>query len=95
MGCEGGNPSALGVTMGLSRGWGDTYGVNAVGQYLDITGLADGRFRLRVMADGNSVDGFDRFLESDETNNSTWADLQITGDTATVLQYGPSAPPVG
>ena len=95
LGCENGNPDALRVTMGLSRGWGDTYGVNTVGQYLDITGLADGRYRLRVIADGDSADGSDRFLESDETNNSTWADLQITGDTVTVLAYGPSAPPVG
>jgi hypothetical protein len=94
-GCEGGNPEALKVTMGLSRGWGDTYGANTVGQYLDITGLADGRYRLRVMADGDSVDGSDRFLESDETNNFTWADLQITGNTVTVLKYGPSAPRVG
>ena len=94
-GCEGGNPGALVVTMGLSRGWGDTYGAGTVGQYLDITGLADGRYRLRVMADGDSAVGSDRFLESDETNNSTWADLQITGNTVTVLQYGPSATPVG
>jgi hypothetical protein len=93
-GCENGNPDALRVTMGLSRGWGDTYWANTVGQYLDITGLADGRYRLRVMADGDSTDGSNRFLESDETNNSTWADLQITGNTVTVLQYGPSAPPV-
>jgi hypothetical protein len=95
VGCENGNPDAHGVTMGLSRGWGDRYGANTVGQYLDITGLADGRYRLRAMADGDSADGFDRFLESDETNNSTWADLQITGNTVTVLEYGPSAPPVG
>src|SRR5215211_240487 len=95
-GCGGGDPDALKVTMGLSTGWGDTYGANTVGQYLDITGLADGRYRLRVTADGDSAeDGSNRFLESDETNNSTWADLQITGDTVTVLQYGPSAPPVG
>jgi hypothetical protein len=94
-GCEGGNPGALGVTMGLSRGWGDTYGANTVGQFLDITGLANGRYRLRVTADGDSADGSDRFLESDESNNVTWADLQITGDTVTVLGYGPSAPPVG
>lgn len=92
--CENGNPAALGVTMGLSRGWGDTYGVNTVGQYLDITGLPDGPYRLRVTADGDSADGFDRFLESDETNNSTWADLLITGDTVTVLEYGPSVPRV-
>jgi hypothetical protein len=63
--------------------------------YLDITGLVDGRYRLRGMAHGDSADGSDRFLESDETNNSTWADPQITGDTVTVLEYGPSAPPVG
>jgi hypothetical protein len=93
-GCEQGNPDALGVTMGLSRGWGDTYGHLTVGQYLDITGLADGKYRLQVKADGDSADGSNRFLESDETNNSTWADLLITGDTVTVLQYGPSAPQV-
>ena len=32
----------------------DTYGASTVGQYLDITGLADGRYRLRVTADGAS-----------------------------------------
>ena len=95
LGCEGGNPGALRVTMGLSRGWGDTYGAGTFGQFLDITGLPDGRYRLRVKADGDSTDGSDRFLESDETNNSTWADLQITGNTVTVLEYGPSVPPVG
>jgi hypothetical protein len=48
------------------------------------------------MADGESAeDGSDRFLECDETNNSTWADLQTTGNTVTVVGYGPSAPPVG
>ena len=93
--CENGNPDALRVTMGLSRGWGDRYWANQVGQYLDITGLSDGRYRLLVTADGSSAHGTDRFLESDETNNSTWADLQITGDTVTVLQYGPGAPQVG
>jgi hypothetical protein len=81
----------LRVTMGHSRGWGYTYPWGLVGQYLDMTGLPDRRYRLRVTADGNSADGSDRFLDSDETNNSTWADLQITGDTVTVLEYGPSA----
>jgi hypothetical protein len=88
-GCENGNPSALKVTMGLSRGWGDTYQATLPTQYIDITGLPDGRYRLQVEADEAGL-----FLESDETNNLTWADLQITGNTVTVLQYGPSAPPV-
>ena len=95
LGCANGNPGALHVTMGLSRGWGDTYFANQVGQYLDITGVPDGRYRLRVTADGDASDGSDRFLESDETNNQTWANLQITGNTVTVLEYGPSAPRVG
>ena len=81
--------------MGLSRGWGDLYGAGTLDQYLDVTDLADGRYRLRLTADGHSADGTDRFLESDETNNSTWADLRIEGNTVTVLEYGPSAPPVG
>ena len=93
-GCENGNKDALNVTMGLSRGWGDTYGANTVFQYLDITGQPDGRYRLRVKADGDSEDGANRFLESNEDNNSTWVDLEITGDTVTVIGYGPSAPKV-
>ena len=81
----------LRVTMGHSRGWGYTYPWGLVGQYLDMTGLPDRRYRLRVTADGNSAYGSDRFLDSDETNNSTWADLQIARDTVTVLE----CPPVG
>jgi hypothetical protein len=95
VGCGGGDPGALRVTMGLSKGWGDRYGLNTVGQYLDITGQPDGRYRLRVKADGDSEEGSNRFLESNETNNITWADLEIKGDTVTVLEYGPSSPPVG
>jgi Lysyl oxidase/RTX calcium-binding nonapeptide repeat (4 copies) len=90
VGCENGNPTALRVTMGLSRGWGDIYSATLPTQYIDITGLADGRYRLQVTADEA-----DWFLESDETNNFTWVDLAITGNVVTVLQYGPSAPQVG
>ena len=86
-GCENGNPSALRVRMGLSRAWSDTYPSTLRTRYIDVTGLADGRYRLQVTAD--EADGF---LESDETNNLAWADLEITGTTVTVLQYGPSAP---
>jgi hypothetical protein len=88
-GCEPGNPSALKVTMGMSRGWGDTYRYNLPTQYIDITGLPNGRYRLQITADEGGW-----FLESDETNNLSWADLQITGNTVSVLEYGPSAPRV-
>ena len=52
--------------------------------------MADGRYRLWVAADEA-----DSFLESDETSNFTWADLNITGNSVTVLQYGPSVTPIG
>ena len=87
IGCENNNPDALVVTMGLSKGWGDNYEAKIPTQYIDITGLADGRYRLQVAADEER-----RFVESDETNNSTWADLTIAGNTVTVDRYGPSAP---
>jgi lysyl oxidase/hemolysin type calcium-binding protein len=89
LGCENGNPNALNVTMGLSRGWGDLYGPNLFGQYIDITGLSDGKYRLQT-----SADKLNWFLESDETNNVSWVDIQITGDTVEILEYGPNAPTV-
>jgi hypothetical protein len=90
IGCANRQPGALAVTMGLSRGWGDVYGSNLLGQYVDTTGLPDGEYRLQVTADKPNW-----FLEKDETNNVTWADLRIVGNTVTVLAYGPSAPPIG
>ena len=78
------------MTMGVSRGWGDRYGPNQVGQGIDVTNLADGEYRLMLTADRNNW-----FLESNEANNFTWADINITGSTVTVVQYGPSAPPLG
>ena len=90
-GCSNGQPNALSVTMGLQRGWGDRYYWNTVGQYIDITtGVPDGDYRLHITADGP-----DRFLEENESNNSTYADVRITGNTVQVLAYGPSLPPIG
>jgi hypothetical protein len=93
--CENGNPDALRVTMGLSRGWGDTYPWGLVGQYLDITGLPDGRYRLRVTADGNSADGSDQFLDSDETNNPTWGRPADNGRYCDGAGVRAQCPPVG
>jgi hypothetical protein len=87
--CENGNPNALGVTMGLSRGWGDLYAARLFGQYVNITGLPDGKYRLRVTADKANW-----FLEESETNNVSYVDIEIRGDTVTILAYGPNAPTV-
>jgi hypothetical protein len=82
----GGGLAATQTMMGISVGWGDRYGRNLVGQYIDITGLAPGRYRLMGTADAS-----DWFLESDNANNVTWVDIQLTTDRARIVAYGPSA----
>ncbi len=83
--------SSLAVTMGLSIGWGDRYGATLPDQYIDITALSSGRYRLHAQADPDNW-----FAELNETDNATWVDLQISvnggGKTRVrVLGYGPSA----
>ena len=85
-GACGDSSSNLRVRMGLSVGWGDIYRWSLPGQYIDITGLSAGKYRLRGVADPS-----DWFREKDNTNNSTWVDLQITSDGVRVLNHGPSA----
>jgi hypothetical protein len=72
--------------MGLSRRWGDEYHYTIPDQYINITGLASGNYRLRATADAQNW-----FAESNNTNNSTWVDLQISGTSLTVLKQGPQA----
>lgn len=85
-----GQQSSLSLTMGVSVGWGDTYPWSLPDQYIDITGLANGKYRLVATAD---PDG--RFIESNPGNNTTWVDLALTtrknGTSVKVLGYGPSA----
>jgi hypothetical protein len=73
------------VRVGISRGWADQNWWTSVGQYIDVTDLADGRYRLRASADDANW-----FTESDETNNYTWVDIRIKGKSVTLLGYGPS-----
>jgi hypothetical protein len=82
-----GGPSDLDVTMGLSVGWGDQYSWNLPTQYIDITGLNPGHYRLNVVADAGNW-----FLESDESNNATWVDIQLKAQGAPrIIGYGPTA----
>jgi hypothetical protein len=82
-----GTSTSLLVNMGLSIGWGDAYYWSLPDQYIDITGLTAGRYRLRVTADAQN-----RFLETSNSNNATWVDLQLKGNTRPrVIAYGPSA----
>jgi hypothetical protein len=85
-GACGDSSSDLRVRMGLSVGWGDIYRWNLPGQYINITGLSPGRYRLRGVADSSGW-----FREKNNANNSTWVDIQLTRNGVRVLDRGPSA----
>jgi hypothetical protein len=85
-GACGGGTSATQTMMGLSVGWGDIYQFSLPDQYIDITGLTSGRYRLRATADADNW-----FLESDNANNFSWIDVQLKANNVRVLAYGPSA----
>lgn len=77
------DPEVLTQTMGLSPGWADTYLAKLADQYIDVTDLPEGTYRMRLTADADNW-----FTESDEDNNGNWADLEITSDSATVVDTG-------
>lgn len=87
-GC-GTSATGLTVDMGLSVGWGDTYPWNLPDQFIDVTGLSAGRYRLIATADP-----LGQFHEGSEANNVTWVDIQLKGrgpNSVRIDGYGPSA----
>src|SRR5215211_1746705 len=85
----GSKPDAQGVFMGLSRGWGDIYRTTTVDQFIGITNLKSGRYRLRATADKPNW-----FSETNNSNNFTWVDIRIRGSKVHVIRYGPAAQPI-
>jgi len=83
-----GGTGSLTTAVGLSIGWGDIYPASLPDQFIDITGLADGSYRLVVTADPSGW-----FAETNENNNVTWVDLELSGGGSRlrVLGYGPNA----
>lgn len=81
-----GQASDLRVREGLSVGWGDVYPAHLPDQYVDVTGLPDGRYTFRAVADGGGW-----FREADESNNFTWTQIRLEGPKVEVLRHGPSA----
>jgi Lysyl oxidase len=79
-------PGATDVTMGLSVGWGDRYAVSVVDQWIDITGLPNGKYRLELGADTSHW-----FQESDITNNTAWATLRIRRNRVNIVATGAGA----
>jgi hypothetical protein len=76
--CGEGNDLAIDIVHGLSSGWGDTYPTTLPDQGVDITGLADGVYTVRVRVD---TYGFVR--ESNERNNTATVVVRIKGDEVT------------
>lgn len=72
------------VLMGTSRRWGDIYRYDIAYQWVDITGLPNGDYKLKAIADPPFGTG-GRFRESNETNNRGWTKIHIGGTTVTVL----------
>jgi hypothetical protein len=80
-----GTRNSVRLQNGLSVGWGDIYHRSLPGQYIDITDLPNGIYRLRATADQANF-----FLESNDANNSTWVDLWIQAGGVTVLRRAPN-----
>lgn len=72
------------VPMGISVRWGDIYRSTIAFQWIDITGLPAGDYRIRLFADP-PLQTTGRFLESNEANNQAWANIRLTRTTVTML----------
>jgi hypothetical protein len=83
-----GTSSSTSVRMGLSIGWGDRYPWDIAYQYVNISGLAPGNYRLTVTADATDI-----FREVNNGNNFTYTELYIArpGYSSRILRHGPSA----
>ena len=83
-----GTRSAMTNRVGVSVGWGDRYPWNFAFQWIDITGLPGGIYRVRA-----TVDIQDFYDESVETDNCVWTKIRIPspGSNRTPIVYANGA----
>jgi hypothetical protein len=81
-----GRSNSTSFRMGLSVGWGDLYAWYLPRQWIDTTGIADGRYLLCSTANAER-----HWQETDTSNNQAWAEIDLEGDTVQVLRMGRSA----
>jgi lysyl oxidase len=67
-----GTRSSRRVRTGLSVGYGDDYPPDYAHQWMDITGLTPGVYRICT-----TIDPLDEFVEKNERNNQRWTDVRI------------------
>lgn len=80
-----GVPSSLYARMGISVGWGDKYQWSLAYQWIDVTGVPDGIYRVRVIVDGQNL-----YRETYEGNNCSYSRIQVSGSSVSVLGSGNS-----
>lgn len=76
------------VPMGVSPKWADIYVATIAWQWIDISGLPNGTYRVEVVADPPWSTG-GRFLEANESNNRGWTKIRITGNSVSVVSKSP------
>jgi hypothetical protein len=69
--------------LALTRGWGDVYRWQRPGQYVDFAANGDGYYVVRT-----TVDKANTTLETDETDNSAYAYVKITGRRVELIERG-------
>ena len=73
-------PDATTILHGLSVGWGDTYPATLPDRAIDVTGLPDGNYTVKVTADWQNF-----WQEANESNQSATALIRITGNSVALL----------
>jgi hypothetical protein len=66
--------------VGISAGWRDVYGASLPDQFVEITGVPDGRYVLEIELDPHDV-----FVEGDELNNTICVLVSLAGFSAKVV----------
>lgn len=72
--------------LALTRGWGDVYRWQRPGQYVEFSGNGDGHYVARA-----TVDKGDTTLETDETDNASYALIRVSGRRVELLERGQGA----
>lgn len=70
-------------TFALTRGWGDVYRWQRPGQYMEWSGNGDGLYVARA-----TVDKGDTTLETDETDNASYAYFRVAGRRVELIERG-------
>jgi hypothetical protein len=74
------------VEQGMSVGWGDRYGYTLAGQGIDMTGMADGDYRLFI-----EIDPQHKLSESDRSDNISCVLLRVSVSARTVRVLNPNS----